>query len=269
MTVQGYLLRTAARITEGYYGGQEGEDGSTEGQGPMEGEGVVQALRSEDVQPGPAGRDPELRPSTLMGRITEVTVHDLTGDFSKMHIKIRFQVNEVRGFEAHTIFIGQDLTSDYVRRLTRRKRTKTDHVIDVRTKDGYLVRIKPMSITDQRIQASQETAVRNIMTKTLNDLAADMTISDLVKSIITGDMSKELSNAAKVIVPIKRIEVRKTEVLEMGTASAEEPSIQERSARKPRPRQPPSGRRRRSPPRRGGDPGRGRESPRRPSEEQK
>lgn len=174
------------------------------------------------------GETPSSDAATLMGRNTEVTVHELTGDFSKMHIKIRFAVTDVRGMEAHTSFMGHDLTSDYVRRLTRRKRTKTDHVVDVRTKDGFLLRVKPMSITEQRIQAAQETAIRNIMTKTLVDLAANMTVSEMVKSIITGDMSKDLSNAAKVIIPIKRIEVRKSEVLEAGTVAADEPSIQER-----------------------------------------
>jgi small subunit ribosomal protein S3Ae len=174
------------------------------------------------------GETPGADPAALMGRITEVTVHELTGDFSKMHIKIRFSVNDIRGLEAHTTFIGHDLTSDYVRRLTRRKRTKTDHVVDVRTKDGFKVRIKPMSITEQRIQAAQETAIRNIMTSTLNDMAANMTVSELVKAIITGDLSRDLSNAAKVIIPIKRIEVRRSEVLEAGTAAADEPSIQER-----------------------------------------
>lgn len=174
------------------------------------------------------GETPSSDPSALMGRVTEVTVHELTGDFSKMHIKIRFNVTDVRGLEAHTAFIGHELTSDYVRRLTRRKRTKTDHVVDVRTKDGFKVRIKPMSITEQRIQAAQETAIRNIMTSTLIDLAANMTVSELIKAVITGDLSRDLSNAAKVIIPIKRIEVRKSEVLEAGTVAADEPSIQER-----------------------------------------
>jgi small subunit ribosomal protein S3Ae len=100
------------------------------------------------------GETPSSDATSLIGRTTEVTVHDLTGDFSKMHVKLRFRVNDVRGLEAHTVFIGQDLTSDYIRRLTRRKKTKTDHVIDVVTKDSYKVRIKPMSITDKRIPPS-------------------------------------------------------------------------------------------------------------------
>jgi small subunit ribosomal protein S3Ae len=173
------------------------------------------------------GETPSADPASLIGRTTEVTVHDLTGDFSKMHVKLKFRVDDVRGFEAHTIFVGQDLTSDYIRRLTRRKKTKTDHVIDVRTKDGYVVRIKPMSITDKRIQASQETAVRTLMTVETQKLAADMTISELVKSVISGELAKRLSTVSKVIVPIKRVEIRKTEVIEMGSKEAQNQSIVE------------------------------------------
>src|SRR4030067_3291557 len=83
------------------------------------------------------GETPADSPEGVMGRITEATVQDLTGDFSKMHIKIKFKVNDVRGLDAHTVFIGHDLTSDYVRRLTRRQRTNTDAVVDVTTKDSW------------------------------------------------------------------------------------------------------------------------------------
>lgn len=171
------------------------------------------------------GETPSSDPSNLMGRMAEATVHDLTGDFSKMHVKMKFRVSEVRGFDAHTVFVGQDLTSDYIRRLTRRKRTKTDHVIDVRTKDGYLLRVKPMSITEKRIQSSQETAVRTLMTEELARMGAEMALSDMIKSVITGDMAKRLSHVSKVIVPIKRVEIRKTEVLEMGEGGQDTPIV--------------------------------------------
>jgi small subunit ribosomal protein S3Ae len=173
------------------------------------------------------GETPSGDPTSLIGRTTEVTVHDLTGDFSKMHIKLKFKVSDVTGFDAHTVFVGQDLTSDYVRRLTRRKRTKTDHVIDARTKDGFLVRVKPMSVTEKRIQASQETAIRSIMTQHLQKTVADMSISDVVRSVISGEMAKDLSRATKIIVPTKRIEIRKTEVLEIGTPLPDEKLIVE------------------------------------------
>jgi len=176
------------------------------------------------------GETPSGDPSSLVGRTTEVTVHDLTGDFSKMHIKLKFKVHDVTGSDAHTVFVGQDLTSDYIRRLTRRKRTKTDHVVDARTKDGFLVRVKPMCVTEKRIQASQETAIRSIMTSHLHKTIADMSISDVVKSVISGDMAKDLSRSTKIIVPTKRIEIRRTEVLEIGTPLPDEKAIVEPQA---------------------------------------
>lgn len=162
------------------------------------------------------GETPSADAAWLLGRTTEVTVHDLTGDFSKMHIKLKFKVDEVSGMDAKTVFTGMDLTSDYVRRLTRRKKTKTDHVVDVETKDGYVVRVKPMSIADKRIQSSQEAAMRAIMEDTLKSMGSEQTISELVKAVISGDMAKEISRACRIIIPVKRIEIRKAEILRFG-----------------------------------------------------
>src|SRR6267143_1888880 len=101
----------------------------------------------------------------IVGRITEVTVQDLTGDFSKMHIKLHFKVQNVQGQDALTQFIGHAMTSDYVRRLTRRKRTRTDGTFDVTTKDAWKVRVKPMAIADRRIQSSKQRGIRQQRTR--------------------------------------------------------------------------------------------------------
>jgi small subunit ribosomal protein S3Ae len=162
------------------------------------------------------GETPADSPEGIMGRITEATVQDLTGDFSKMHIKIKFKVHDVRGLDAHTMFFGHDLTSDYVRRLTRRKRTKTDAVADVTTKDGWQIRVKPMGVSEQRIQASQETAIRRIMKDEIAKAASEATIGEFVRMLIMGDLAKRVSDASKIIVPIKRIEIRRSEVTMMG-----------------------------------------------------
>ncbi len=162
------------------------------------------------------GETPSESAEGVMGRITEATVQDLTGDFSKMHIKIKFRVTDVRGLDAHTMFIGHDLTSDYVRRLTRRKRTKTDAVVDVTTKDAWEIRVKPMAVSEQRIQASQETAVRHIMHEVAKKAASEVTIGEFVRMLIMGELSKRISDASKIIVPIKRIEIRRSEVVRAG-----------------------------------------------------
>ena len=167
------------------------------------------------------GDTPSAEPEYVIGRTVEVTVQDLTGDFSKMHIKLKFKVSETEGTDAKTVFIGHDLTSDYVRRLTRRRKTKTDHVVDFYTKDGFKYRIKTMSIADRRIQSSQEEGMRAIITQTLTEMGKEMTLSEIVKAIISGNLSRDLAKACHVVIPIKRIEVRKSEVLEFGEGEPE------------------------------------------------
>ncbi|MCL2786850.1 MAG: 30S ribosomal protein S3ae [Methanomassiliicoccaceae archaeon] len=167
------------------------------------------------------GESPSADPNNLIGRTAEVTVQDLTGDFSKMHIKLKFKITGIDGHAAKTSFIGHELTSDYVRRLTRRKKTKTDHVVDAVTKDGFTIRIKPMSIAEKRIQTAQEEAIRQIMGETLMRLGTELTLSEIVRMIVSGEMAKELSKACRCVIPVKRIEIRRSEVLAIGEGDPE------------------------------------------------
>lgn len=167
------------------------------------------------------GETPSADPEFVIGRTVEVTVQDLTGDFSKMHIKLKFKVSSVDGHDAKTEFTGHDLTSDYVRRLTRRKKTKTDHVVDIVTKDGFSYRIKTMAIADKRIQSSQEDAMRRVIGETLVAMGQEQTLSQMVKAIVSGDLAKDLARACRVVIPIKRIEIRKSEVRAAGDSEPE------------------------------------------------
>jgi small subunit ribosomal protein S3Ae len=78
-----------------------------------------------------------------------------------------------------------------------------------------------MSIADRRIQSSQEEGMRAIISETLTNMGKEMTLSEIVKAIISGNLSRDLAKACHVIIPIKRIEVRKSEVLEFGEGEPE------------------------------------------------
>lgn len=170
----------------------------------------------------------------VVGRVTEVTMQDLTGDFSKMHIKLLFKVDEVNGFDARTRFIGHTLTSDYIRRLTRRKHSKTDGVFDVLTKDKALVRVKPMAVTEKRIQVSQQQAIRRIMGKVISKEAAKSLHSEFIREMLSGNISKNILKACKPIYPLKRVEIRRSEVLRLPTEKVVEAPIEaEKEEEKP------------------------------------
>jgi len=155
-------------------------------------------------------------PEKLIGRVAEVTVQDINGDFSKMHIKLRFKVNDIRGSEAHTYFIGHDMSSDYVRRMTRRRKSKIDMVVDTRTRDDYIIRLKPLAISGNRVRSSQQSAIRHIMNVTLTDFCSTKPLDEVVKAIISGQLAKIAASACKPIHPLQRVEIQKSEILKAG-----------------------------------------------------
>lgn len=149
----------------------------------------------------------------LMGRVADATLQDLTGDFSKMHVKMRFKVAAVRGNECATKFKGHELTSDYIRRLTRRKHSKIDGVFDVVTKDGFKIRVKPMAITERRAQSSQEMAIRQHMAAMIQGSATEKDHAGFIKEVVNGDLAQAIYQDCRKVYPLKRVEIRKSEVL--------------------------------------------------------
>jgi len=162
------------------------------------------------------------KPENLINRVTGVSLQDLTNDFRKSHITLYFKINKVEDTNAYTQFIGHTLTSDYIRRMIRRRRSKIDGVYDVQTRDGALLRVKPFATTEKRIQSSQKKIVREAMKKTIYEQAKNSTLSEFIKDIIDGKLGSEIYKNCKKLYPVKRIEINKTEVLAQPTIETTE-----------------------------------------------
>jgi len=156
-------------------------------------------------------------PEGLMGRVTNVSLQDITNDFRKSHITLFFRINKVEETNAHTQFVGHTLTSDYFRRMVRRRKSKIDGVYDVTTRDGAVLRVKPFATTEKRIQNSQKKIVREAMKKTIFDQAGASTMSEFVKNILDGKIGSEIYKNCKKLYPVKRIEIYKSEVVSQPT----------------------------------------------------
>ena len=155
--------------------------------------------------------DPELLPD----RIIETTIGEMTGDLSKNNIKMRFRIIRVNGDVAETAFVGHTLTNDYLRSIVKRQTSKIDVVLTVRTADGYIVTIKPTCFTVKRARASQIRGIRNVMTRVVVRRAVKSNFEDLVQDIISGRMASAVYKQSKNIYPLRRVEVRKTEVVKV------------------------------------------------------
>ncbi|WNY27539.1 30S ribosomal protein S3ae [Methanolapillus ohkumae] len=152
-------------------------------------------------------------PALMMDRIIETTVGEMTNDMSKNNMKMRFRIVRVNGDVAETAFLGHMLTNDYLRSIVKRQTSKIDAILTVRTADGYIINIKPTCFTVKRARTSQIKAIRNMMTRIVVRRAVKSNFEDLIQEIVTGKMSSAIYKQTKNIYPLRRVEVRKTEVV--------------------------------------------------------
>ncbi len=166
-------------------------------------------------------------PENLIGRVTEVSLQDITNDFRKSHIKLLFSVDKIEQNTAHTQLKGHLLTSDYLRRMIRRRKSRVDGVFDIETRDGALLRVKPFAIAEKRIQSSQKKLIRNVMKDVITKEGKTKTLNSFIKDCIDGKTGSEIYKHCKIYYPVKRIEINKTEIIRLPTIIIEDEKPQE------------------------------------------
>ena len=163
----------------------------------------------------------------IMGRIYEMTQQEFNGDFTKMHVMLRFRVSETVGQDALTTFIGHHHQTNHMRRQIRRYRGKIDDVIDVVTEDGYLVRIKPLIVTQKRVQTSVKQSIRAKTRDVLRGFVAKTTYDGLQVAMLDGSLEGEIQNQIKSIYPCRSVVIRKSQLLQEGVQMEQGPTLDE------------------------------------------
>jgi|TARA_B000000565_G_scaffold97967_1_gene72867 small subunit ribosomal protein S3Ae len=163
----------------------------------------------------------------LIGRMYEITQQEVDGDFSKMHVKLKFRVTEIIGQDAITEFAGHEVLKDHVRRQVRRYRGKIDDVIDAITEDGYYVRIKPFMITQGRVKTSQKQGIREACRNTVLQAAARNTWVSLQKLMLSGELEQMIDKAVRKVASVKTIIIRKSQLVQDGVVVEDGPTLDE------------------------------------------
>jgi small subunit ribosomal protein S3Ae len=158
-------------------------------------------------------------PSLLIGRNVETTVGELTNDMTKNNTKVILRINNVIGETATTDLMGHELTTDYVRSIVKRQTSRIDANIEVKTKDGYVIRVKPTCFTIKRARSSQMEAIRKLMVDIVKRRASESDFETFMQEAILGRLSAAIYRQAKFIYPLRRVEIRKTQVETMPAAA--------------------------------------------------
>ena len=165
--------------------------------------------------------------SLLKGRPYEIMQNELDGDFTKMHVKLKFRISDVVGNDAITEFIGHDVMKDFVRRQIRRDRGKIDDTIDVVTDDGFFVRIKPFIVTRSSVKASQKSESRSVARDVVMKFCGQSTWINVQKALMDGSLEQSVSTAISKIQPVRAVFFRRSQLIQEGVVVDDGPTLEE------------------------------------------
>lgn len=148
------------------------------------------------------------------GRVLEVTLYDiLKGDPSQHQYKIYFQLDKVEDDKASSIFKRFEYSKEFLRSLVRRGSSKVNFIIDVKTKDGYVFRIKVIALTHRQLNTSRKHALRLIARDIIQKTIPEMTIDQFVQATCYGKINSDIMAAAKKVIRIRHVGLEKVKLI--------------------------------------------------------
>ena len=151
---------------------------------------------------------------TAVGRVVEVTLFDiLKGDPSQHQYKLFFQINKVTEEKATTVFKRYEYAKEFLRSLIRRGSSRINFVIDAKTKDGYVFRIKILTLSHRELNTSRKRALRLEAKKQIERIVPQMTIDEFVQAACYGKISSDIMAATKKIIRVRHVGLEKVRLL--------------------------------------------------------
>ncbi|KAL6042629.1 40S ribosomal protein S3a [Balamuthia mandrillaris] len=158
----------------------------------------------------------------LIGRVIEINLADLQKDEDQAHRKIKLKVVDVQGKSCLTNFWGMNLTTDKLRSLVRKWQTLIEAHVDVKTTDGFLIRMFAIGFTKRRpnqqkrtcyAQTSQIKQIRAKMMDIMTREASTCDLKNLVTKFIPEAIGKKIEKECNGIYPLQNVFIRKVKML--------------------------------------------------------
>ncbi|MFQ5573744.1 MAG: 30S ribosomal protein S3ae [Nitrosopumilaceae archaeon] len=179
----------------------------------------VTVLAPDSFNNVPIAYVPITEDESAKGRVLEVTLFDiLKGDPSQHQYKIYFQIDKVEGDKASTIFKRYEYAKEFLRSLIRRGSSKITFSLDVKTKDGYIFRIKIIALTHRQLNTSRKHALRLIAKDVMDKTIGQMTIDQFVQATCYGKINSDIMAAAKKVIRMRHVGLEKVKLVRSAEA---------------------------------------------------
>lgn len=158
----------------------------------------------------------------LKGRVAEFNMSDLADKNEDSHKKLRLEVQDITGRNCLTDFHGLSLTRDKMNYMIRKRHSLVECRADVRTADGYVVRLFVIAFTkdskDQvRIfsyaQSAQIKKIRRKISNLLQSTVGAGSLKDLVNLLISDKLENDIKSSCQSIYPLDPVHVFKVKIV--------------------------------------------------------
>jgi small subunit ribosomal protein S3Ae len=164
-------------------------------------------------------RGTRLARDSLLRRVFTVTLADLNKSEDSFR-KIQLECLDVQGNQLLTNFYSMDFTTDKLRGMVKKWQTTIEASADVKTADGYKLRLFAIGFTERRgnrktsyAQRSQIKAIRKKMIEIMKREAESVELHALVQKFVPETIGEEIKKATQGIYPLYNVFIRKVKTL--------------------------------------------------------
>nr|AKV16235.1 40S ribosomal protein S3a-like protein [Pectinaria gouldii] len=157
----------------------------------------------------------------LKHRVFEFHQADLQNDESNCN-KFKLYAEDVQGKQVLTNFYGFSLTTDKTKAIVKKWQTTIEANTDVKTTDGYLMRIFAIGFTSKqqtqikKTTYAKMTQVRKIRAKMVEIIQKEVSNTDLrefVSKLFPDSIARDIEKACSRIYPLHDVHIRKVKIL--------------------------------------------------------
>eukprot|EP00301_Raphidiophrys_heterophryoidea_P026556 c9198_g1_i1.p1 GENE.c9198_g1_i1~~c9198_g1_i1.p1 ORF type:complete len:272 (+),score=80.12 c9198_g1_i1:29-844(+) len=158
----------------------------------------------------------------LKGRVVQVCLADLKRDEEQAYRQVKLRIEDVQDKKVLTNFYGLQLTTDKLKSLIRKWQTLIDAHVDVKTQDGYTLRVFVIAFTAKQpnqskkthyAQSSQVRLIRRKITNIVREHVASASLKQVVEKLINNIIEKQIEVASRAVYPLTNIYIRKVKMM--------------------------------------------------------
>ena len=160
----------------------------------------------------------------VKGRVVSQMQADLAPNQDSFHWrKIKLVVDQTEGRQAITSFYGVDTTKDEICSLIKKRKTLIEAVTDVKSSDGYVLRVFVICFTKESPNqkrktnyalSSQQKIIRKKITDIISKEVTKSNVTQILNMFTSEVVEKKITKDVSPIYPVKNVKVRKIKVIQ-------------------------------------------------------